>query len=49
MILLIAARKTARLNPPLKYLPWITVNEDHDDTKEKEIIADLNRWACLNY
>ena len=49
MIQLVAAGRTARLYPPLKYLPWITVNDDHDETKEKDIIADLNRWACKNY
>lgn len=41
--------KTDTLNPPLKYLPWITVDGEHNVSYEKDIIADLAKWVCNNY
>ena len=40
--------KISRLDPPLTYLPWITVDGKHNDYQERDIIADLAKWACNN-
>lgn len=41
MIYDLVAMETTTLDPPHTYLPWITVDGEHDVVKETEIIADL--------
>ena len=43
------AAKTAALDPPHKYVPWIVVNGKHDDKMQDEIMTSLLKYVCDNY
>ena len=49
MVYDLQAMKTDRLVPPHTYLPWITVDGQHDVAQEREIIVDIVKWACKSY
>ena len=43
------AVKTANLQPPHKYVPWVTVNGVHTEEIENEAMDDLVKLICKTY
>ena len=43
------AQLTAALNPPHKYVPWITLNSQHTETIQKLAEKDLVKLICNTY
>ncbi|XP_062595798.1 gamma-interferon-inducible lysosomal thiol reductase-like [Saccostrea cucullata] len=43
------ALKTNALNPPHKYVPWVTLNGVHTEDIEKKAEADLTKLICDTY
>lgn len=43
------AQKTDALNPPHKYVPWVTLNGVHTEKIEKEAEEDLLKLICDTY
>jgi len=44
-----AAVTTSQLNPAHKYVPWITVNNVHDDQMQNDAQTDLLKFVCQQY
>ncbi|XP_053503443.1 gamma-interferon-inducible lysosomal thiol reductase [Ictalurus furcatus] len=43
------AKKTAALQPPHQYVPWITVNGEHTDDLQKKAMGSLFQLVCSLY
>ena len=43
------ALKTEALNPPHKYVPWVTLNGVHTEAIEQQAEADLVGLICVTY
>lgn len=43
------AVKTDALNPPHKYVPWVTLNGEHTEDIEKKAETDLIGLICETY
>jgi len=43
------ALKTAALNPPHQYVPWITVDGVHTDYIQSEVQTNMLAYVCQNY
>ncbi|KAJ8308009.1 hypothetical protein KUTeg_012883 [Tegillarca granosa] len=43
------ALKTMALNPPHKYVPWVTINGVHTEEMEKKVEDDLVKLLCDMY
>jgi interferon gamma-inducible protein 30 len=43
------AYKTEQLNPPHKYVPWITLNDEHTEEIEQNALDDLVKLICETY
>jgi interferon gamma-inducible protein 30 len=43
------ALRTDNLQPPHKYVPWVTVNGDHTEQMEDEAVSDLVKLICKTY
>lgn len=43
------AERTSNLNPPHKYVPWITVNGQHTEEIQKQAEKDLADLICRTY
>lgn len=41
--------KTDSLNPPHKYVPWVTLNGEHTEDIEKKAEANLVELICETY
>jgi len=40
---------TAALNPPHQYVPWVTVNGQHTDAMQTDIMNDMTSFVCRTY
>ncbi len=43
------AVRTENLQPPHKYVPWVTVNGEHTEQMEDEAVSDLVKLICKTY
>jgi interferon, gamma-inducible protein 30 len=43
------ALKTEALNPPHKWVPWVTVNDVYDEKVQDDISDSLLKFVCQNY
>jgi interferon gamma-inducible protein 30 len=43
------AVRTENLEPPHKYVPWVTVNGEHTEQMEDEAVSDLVKLICKTY
>lgn len=43
------ALRTESLQPPHKYVPWVTVNGQHTEEMEDEALNDLVKLICKTY
>ena len=41
-----AKLKQQQLNPSLGYVPWITINDTHDDDEQNAAYSDLTAYLC---
>jgi interferon gamma-inducible protein 30 len=45
----INAVRTENLQPPHKYVPWVTLNGEHTEEMEDEALSDLVKLLCKTY
>ncbi|PAA68744.1 hypothetical protein BOX15_Mlig022516g1 [Macrostomum lignano] len=43
------AERTRTLNPPLQYVPWVTINGVHNEDIQKQAEANLLQLVCSTY